>query len=67
MLQNRLRPNLHDLSRLFCKFCKHLRKISDMSAPRKEFVLKHVFKDVRNLKENEYQRGPTEEHFNVSW
>ncbi|KAF1767495.1 hypothetical protein GCK72_007454 [Caenorhabditis remanei] len=38
-----------------------------MSASRKEFVLKHVFKDVRNLKENEYQCGPTEEHFNVPW
>ncbi|KAF1767463.1 hypothetical protein GCK72_007422 [Caenorhabditis remanei] len=38
-----------------------------MSAPVKVFVLKHVFKDVRNLKENEYQCGPTEEHFNVSW
>ncbi|KAF1767419.1 hypothetical protein GCK72_007378 [Caenorhabditis remanei] len=38
-----------------------------MSAPKKKFVLKHVFQDVRNLKENEYQRGPTEEHFNVSW
>ncbi|KAF1767494.1 hypothetical protein GCK72_007453 [Caenorhabditis remanei] len=38
-----------------------------MSAPKKKFVLKHVFQDVRNLKEIEYQDSPTEEHFNVPW
>ncbi|EFP09850.1 hypothetical protein CRE_21353 [Caenorhabditis remanei] len=38
-----------------------------MSAPMKVFVLKHVFQDVRNFKENESHYSPTEEHFNVPW
>lgn len=38
-----------------------------MTAPAKEFVLKHVFKDIQNFKEEEYQYSPTEEHFNIPW
>ncbi|PIC49047.1 hypothetical protein B9Z55_007785 [Caenorhabditis nigoni] len=42
---------------------------SDMPVPRceKEFVLKHVFKDVTNFKEDVYNDGGKEEHFNVNW
>ncbi|CAO4367527.1 unnamed protein product [Caenorhabditis nigoni] len=33
----------------------------------KQFVLKHVFKDVTNFKEGVYYHSEWEEHFNVEW
>ena len=38
-----------------------------MTAPVKEFVMRHDFKDVPNFKENVNQYSPTEEHFNIPW
>ncbi|EFP09873.1 hypothetical protein CRE_21349 [Caenorhabditis remanei] len=38
-----------------------------MTAPAKEFVMRHIFKNVSSLKEGEEQSSFVEEHFNVPW
>ncbi|KAF1767464.1 hypothetical protein GCK72_007423 [Caenorhabditis remanei] len=38
-----------------------------MTAPVKEFVMRHDFKDVPKFKEGVYQYSPREEHFNIPW
>ncbi|KAF1767496.1 hypothetical protein GCK72_007455 [Caenorhabditis remanei] len=38
-----------------------------MTAPAKQFVMRHDFKDVPNFKEDVNQYSPREEHFNIPW
>ncbi|CAO4367423.1 unnamed protein product [Caenorhabditis nigoni] len=42
---------------------------SEMPVPRceKEFVLKHVFKNVTSFEEGDYYHSEQEDHFNVNW